>query len=230
MVLILIVFGWIEKTFVVITQLVEIKKIPTKHWQFFLFVYIKGKASCLNFRALALKYLQQHLRIRRLKFSVWHVTVGKQRSRLCQRLQSRLFPRGTSFHSPAVALLALWTSLSNRGRKRPSISWLVENIYDWLVPQRLLTGRAPTGKSKTEQNTNDTPSVLVRGYSWDKETGERERDADCILMLEKRHCGALLLSLQSGVSIDPAEKLLSYDFLHAFDHLLLGLMQKQLVD
>lgn len=125
---------------------------------------------------------------------------------------------------------ALWTSLSNWGRKRPSISWLVENIYDWLVPQRLLPGRAPTGKSKTEQNSNDTPSVLVRGYDWDKETDTR--DADCILMLKLRH--TCMICLRSGgwstvittgnewipsvVSID-LEKISiykNYDFLHAF--------------
>lgn len=56
------------------------------------------------------------------------------------------------------------------GEKRPSISWLVENIYDWLVPQRLLAGRVPAGEFKTAQNTNDTSSVLVRGYNQEKET------------------------------------------------------------
>lgn len=70
---------------------------------------------------------------------------------------------GKSLHSLAAVSLAVVQGPANipfkqRGRKRPSISWLVENIYDWLVPQRLLAGRAPTGESKAAQNTNDTSS------------------------------------------------------------------------
>lgn len=62
----------------------------------------------------------------------------------------RLFPRWekkTRFHSLTRLYWLSWTSFSNWGWKRPSISWLVENIYDWQVQRRLLTGRVPTERS-----------------------------------------------------------------------------------
>lgn len=111
--------------------------------------------------------------------SVWHVTVENS-DYAPVNFSVEVIPsweKKAFIHSPWCCWPScrdLRTSLSNRGwgggRKRPSISWLVENIYDWPVPQRSLAGRAPTGESKTAQNTNDTWSVLVRGYNWDKET------------------------------------------------------------
>lgn len=168
----------------------------------------------------------------------------KQRLRLCQR-RSRGYSlvEQAFIHPPwrcwPSRCWPLWASLSNRGRKRPSISWLVENIYDWLVPQRLLTGRAPTGKSKAEQNANDTPSVLVRGYDWDKET-ERCRlhpdvENETFVHDELKKWRRKLLSVESGASVDPAkdnsEKYAFYmnncwviiSCLH-LDHVLFGLV------
>lgn len=111
--------------------------------------------------------------------SAWHVTVENS-DYAPVNFSVEVIPswEKKSLHSLAVALLAIMQGPANipfkprvgGGRKRPSISWLVENIYDWPVPQRSLAGRAPTGESKTAQNTNDAWSVLVRGYSWDKET------------------------------------------------------------
>lgn len=45
--------------------------------------------------------------------------------------------------------------------KRPSISWLVENIYDWLVPQRSLTGK---GSCREVQRQSKT--VMTHRVSW----------------------------------------------------------------
>lgn len=130
----------------------------------------------------------------------------KQWLRPCQLLSRGYSLVGKkSLHSLAVVLLAIMQGPANipfkprvggGGRKRPSISWLVENIYDWPVPQRSLAGRAPTGESKTAQNTNDAWSVLVRGYNWDKETDWAMQIASW--------CWSEWIP--SGVSIDPAKE------------------------
>lgn len=94
--------------------------------------------------------------------------------------QSRLFPRGGKafIHPPWHCWPSCWPCehpfQAQGERGHPSAGLLRIFMTGCLVPQRLLTGRAPAGESETGQNTNDTPSVLVRGY-----TSETKRRRGC---------------------------------------------------